>query len=201
MLETGTTGPLIRVAVRAPYPSVRAGLRAMLAAEPGFLLVDEADDEADVTIVDIEGAAGSGDWPRRPAVVLADSPAAFAAAVPAEGMPMAYILKEATSTELTAAVRAVAAGLIALEPAVATLWQRPSLTPAAPSSGSPSLTPRELEVLRLVAAGQPNKSIALQLGISEHTVKFHIGTVLGKLNAASRAEAVALAVRAGLLPL
>jgi DNA-binding NarL/FixJ family response regulator len=173
----------------------------MLVAEPGFLLVEEGDDEADVTVVDIEGGAGSGDWPRRPAVVLADSPSAFAATLPAGGMPMACILKEATSNELAAAVRAVAAGLIALEPAVAALWQRPSFTPAAGSSGSPALTPRELEVLRLVASGQPNKSIALQLGISEHTVKFHIGTVLGKLNAASRAEAVALAVRAGLLPL
>ena len=59
----------------------------------------------------------------------------------------------------------------------------------------------ELDVLRLIAQGLPNKAIALQLGISEHTVKFHVGTVLGKLNAASRTEAVALAVRAGILPL
>lgn len=201
MQEAANTIPLIRVAVRAAYPSVRAGLRAMLAAEPGFLLVDEGDDEADVTVADLDGATSPRNWPRGPAVLLADSPADFAATVPADGIPMAYILKEATGAELAAAVRAVAAGLVVFEPAIAALWQSPQAGDAAVPAGSPTLSPRELEVLRLVAAGQPNKSIALLLGISEHTVKFHVGTVLGKLNAASRAEAVALAVRAGLLPL
>lgn len=200
MHDADRADPMIRVAVRAAYPSVRAGLRALLAAEPGFLLVDDGDDEADVTVADLEGAATPGDWPRGPAVLLADSPAAFAGAVAADGIPRAYILKESSGAELAAAVRAVGAGFVVFEPAVAALWQRPK-PGAATTSGAASLSQRELEVLRLVAAGQPNKSIALKLGISEHTVKFHVGTVLGKLNAASRAEAVALAVRSGLLPL
>ncbi len=63
----------------------------------------------------------------------------------------------------------------------------------------PSLTPRESEVLRQVAAGQTNKSIALKLGISEHTVKFHLGSAMAKLGSASRAEAVAVAIRRGLI--
>ena len=63
----------------------------------------------------------------------------------------------------------------------------------------PGLTPRESEVLRQVAAGQTNKSIALKLGISEHTVKFHLGSAMTKLGAASRAEAVAVAIRRGLI--
>ena len=63
----------------------------------------------------------------------------------------------------------------------------------------PSLTPRESEVLRQVAAGQTNKSIALKLGISEHTVKFHLGSAMTKLGSASRAEAVAVAIRRGLI--
>ncbi len=63
------------------------------------------------------------------------------------------------------------------------------------------LSDREIEVLTHVAAGLPNKGIARELGISEHTVKFHVGTILGKLGAASRTEAVTVAVRGGILPL
>jgi DNA-binding NarL/FixJ family response regulator len=61
------------------------------------------------------------------------------------------------------------------------------------------LTPRELAVLHLVAEGLPNKTIALRLGISEHTVKFHINAILGKLGVASRTEAVVRATRLGLI--
>jgi DNA-binding CsgD family transcriptional regulator len=62
------------------------------------------------------------------------------------------------------------------------------------------LTAREREVLQLVAEGLPNKAIARQLGISEHTAKFHVGSLLGKLGAGSRTEAVTLATRRGILP-
>ena len=61
------------------------------------------------------------------------------------------------------------------------------------------LSPRELQVLALVADGLPNKAIARELGISEHTAKFHVGSVLGKLGAGSRTEAVTLATRHGIL--
>jgi DNA-binding NarL/FixJ family response regulator len=64
-----------------------------------------------------------------------------------------------------------------------------------------SLTAREVQVLRAVAAGQTNKAIALKLGISEHTVKFHLGSAMSKLGAASRAEAVATAIHRGLISL
>jgi DNA-binding NarL/FixJ family response regulator len=63
------------------------------------------------------------------------------------------------------------------------------------------LTERELEVLPLLALGLPNKAVAQRLGISEHTVKFHVGAILSKLGAASRTEAVMIAARRGLLPL
>ncbi|MCC6386326.1 MAG: response regulator transcription factor [Dehalococcoidia bacterium] len=74
-------------------------------------------------------------------------------------------------------------------------------TPAGTSDTGADLTAREREVLTLMAAGLPNKTIALRLGISEHTAKFHVGTVLAKLGAASRTEAVMTAARRGLLPL
>jgi DNA-binding NarL/FixJ family response regulator len=61
------------------------------------------------------------------------------------------------------------------------------------------LTPRELAALRLLAEGLPNKTIALRLGISEHTVKFHVNAILGKLGVASRTEAVVRATRLGLI--
>jgi DNA-binding NarL/FixJ family response regulator len=96
-------------------------------------------------------------------------------------------------------VRAVARGLVVADPAVGLRGARPR----APidDGGIGQLTERELDVLRLLAAGLPNKGIALQLGISEHTVKFHVGSILSRLNAASRTEAVMLAARRGLLPL
>jgi DNA-binding NarL/FixJ family response regulator len=175
----------------------------MLGAEPDFSLVDEGspEDDADVTVVDLDENRAPGDWPAGPAVLLAASPAGFARVASGDGVPRAYLLKESTGPELAAAVRAVAQGLVVLDPAVAALAPK---TPASTTEANPdttTLTARELDVLRLVATGLPNKAIALQLGISEHTVKFHVGTVLGKLSAASRTEAVALAVRAGLLPL
>jgi DNA-binding NarL/FixJ family response regulator len=71
--------------------------------------------------------------------------------------------------------------------------------PARPLGSHETLTPRELEVVELLASGLSNKEIAERLGVSFHTVKFHVNAILGKLGAASRAEAVALAAKAGLL--
>ena len=73
---------------------------------------------------------------------------------------------------------------------------------ATPEPGSASLfTPREQDVLKLLAEGLPNKGVASRLEVSEHTVKFHVNSIMGKLNAQSRTEAVILATRLGLLPL
>lgn len=110
---------------------------------------------------------------------------------------------------MAAAVVAVAQGLVVMDPAVArSLMVAPggvgapgAVGAAARAAATSPLTEREQDVLQLVASGLPNKGIALRLGISEHTVKFHVGSILGKLGAASRTEAVTLAVRTGLLPL
>ena len=67
------------------------------------------------------------------------------------------------------------------------------------AEGGEELTPREVEVLSLLSEGIPNKTIARRLGISEHTVKFHVGSVLSKLGASSRTEAVTIAARRGLI--
>ena len=103
--------------------------------------------------------------------------------------------KTATGQELLEAAGSAAQGEPILHPGTtaALLQQLRGDGPAA------TLTPRESEVVRQVAAGQTNKAIALKLGISEHTVKFHLGSAMSKLGAASRAEAVASAIRQGLI--
>ncbi len=193
--------PALKVAVEAAYPSVRAGLRAMLAgAGPNLEILDGPEDDPDVTVADLDEGAPLDEWPRGPSVLLVTS-AGELAAMPLTGdVPRAYLLKEATADELVAAVTAVARGLVVFDPALASLLaNRPHEQPLL-LEGS-VLSDREIEVLRLVAAGLPNKGIARELGISEHTVKFHVGTILGKLAAASRTEAVTIAVRSGILPL
>jgi len=105
--------------------------------------------------------------------------------------------KIANADELTLAVRQIADGEMVLPPtAASTLLQHLS-----GGSSAEVLSPRELQVVRGVADGLTNKAIALQLGISDHTVKFHLASAMSKLGAASRAEAVALAIQRGLISL
>jgi NarL family two-component system response regulator YdfI len=102
--------------------------------------------------------------------------------------------------QLVAAHEAVAAGLIVLHPAEAD-----AMSPAAETASRPladlaePLTSRESEVLQMLASGVANKEIAARLTISEHTVKFHVASILGKLGAGSRTEAVSIGIRRGLV--
>jgi two-component system, NarL family, response regulator YdfI len=102
--------------------------------------------------------------------------------------------------QIVAGLEAAAAGLIVLHPA-----ELDAMFPAAEPASSPlaeliePLTPRESEVLQMLASGLANKEIATRLAISEHTVKFHVASILGKLGAASRTEAVTLGIRRGLV--
>jgi len=109
----------------------------------------------------------------------------------------ALIKRDALDGSLAAAAIAVAHGLLVLDPELAAVF-----LPSAPlraANMSEALTPREIEVLQLIAEGLTNKSIAQQLDISPHTVKFHVNAILGKLNAQSRTEAVVRATRLGLI--
>ena len=99
---------------------------------------------------------------------------------------------------LAAALRASARGLVSIARAdLSTLLPQEERIEPALRAPAEALTPRELEVLQWMARGLTNRQIARQLQISEHTVKFHAGAVLGKLNARSRAEAVARAIGLG----
>ena len=112
---------------------------------------------------------------------------------------LGLLFRNADAASLVAALRAVDSGITALDPQLAAAIVTARVTPLPPTAGG--LTPREVEVLTLVAEGLPNKSIALRLGISDHTVKFHVNSILSKLNAQSRTEAVMQATRLGLIPL
>jgi len=106
----------------------------------------------------------------------------------------AMLPPDAPSGEIVAAIHAAASGLAAVDPRDLEGW-----LPRIPARETGPLTPREMEVLRMMAEGAANKNIAWKLNISEHTAKFHVASILGKLNAGTRAEAVAIGVKRGLI--
>lgn len=135
-------------------------------------------------------------WPRTfPIIALSDDPAQFSTSAFRTLGVRAALPFHATAQELTGAMRAVHAGLFVLHPEALARAMAVDTTTA---PGAP-LTSREREILELMADGANNRLIATRLGISRHTVKFHVASILAKLDARTRTEAVALALRAGLL--
>jgi DNA-binding NarL/FixJ family response regulator len=137
---------------------------------------------------------------RVPAVLLlGDEPASAWATRALRNGALGVLPRTATADQIIAAVLAVAAGLTVREAADAgaTIHTRAPL----PSQSHPLLTGREVEILGLLAEGLGNKTIAARLGISEHTVKTHVTSVFAKLEVSTRAEAVANAIRLGLIML
>lgn len=211
MVEPADERPLIVLAAAA-YPAVRAGLISLLANGTGLSPVpftgvsgDRFDETApDVIVVELSGDSEAmlEDLELRfrgaPMVLLGSEPRASGPGVGAG--PVAYLPSTVDGPALIASVRAVSAGLVVLAPEYAgAMFQAHPLSPMAIGLPGETLTPREREVLELVASGLPNKAIARELGITEHTVKFHVGSVLDKLGAGSRTEAVTIATRRGIL--
>lgn len=204
---------MIRVLVISPFPTVRAGLRALIEGHDDLevaearVSIDQSSlvqDTADVALVDGESdiAAIEAMARTRPdlAVVLMGGkvPGDLTAAHGARG----YLRRDAGEDEIVAAVRAVGSGLTVVDPVrVKEVLASPEGRQPVQSPSGETLTRREMEVLQLIADGLPNKTIAMQLGISEHTAKFHVSSLLAKLGAFSRTEAVSTAARRGLLVL
>ena len=235
----------VRVAVVSPYPTVRAGLSALVRAQEGWTVIGEMapgallrasgsgpisdlTDPPDVVLADLDGAEDADAidaWldalrPQRGVVVLGSAPSSnpsqrqhqeavrllgsMARVVADQGLGFGALQRDATGEALVAAIAAVAGGLIILDRRVAgallvTPERSHAPTPERLADTEEPLTARELEVLQLLAEGLPNKRLAAQLHISEHTAKFHVSAILLKLGAASRTEAVTLAARRGLL--
>ncbi|HET7037492.1 MAG TPA: response regulator transcription factor [Thermomicrobiaceae bacterium] len=207
---------MIRIMVVDDHPIVRQGLVAALGDEADFAVVGAAGsaqealalaerERPDLVLLDLElpGLSGLEAIP----LLLERSPGCrvlvFTAYDTDERVLGAvragaggYLLKGATAAEIARGVRSVAAGGSALEPHVAA---RLMAEVRAPHQAEHPLTPRERQVLALIARGLASKEIARELAIKEPTVKFHTAALLRKLGADNRAQAVALAAQRGLL--
>lgn len=203
-----------RVLIVDDHPVVRDGLRGIFADEPGFEVVGEAANghdaviqaqalDPDVVLMDLRmprmdgvtAIARLGEVGVRSRVLVLTTYDTERDVLPAiEAGATGYLLKDAPADELLRAVSAAARGETVLSPSVAT-----QLVGRVRQPTEEPLSPRELEVLRLVAAGSTNRQIAAELFISEATVKTHLLHLYGKLDVNDRAAAVAAAFDRGLL--
>lgn len=198
---------MIRLLIAAPSAVMRAGLEALAASNPELRLVG--------SLPDLSGAADL-----HPDVVLSALPLDEIPAPP-ETRPLPLVLltndsqpvwtldalrlgvrallpSNVSQSQILVAVEAAANGLALLDPEdLDALLSSAALAQAAIETTT--LTSRELEVLRMMAEGAANKIIAWKLGISEHTAKFHVASILAKLGASSRTEAVTIGIRQGLV--
>jgi DNA-binding NarL/FixJ family response regulator len=199
----------LRVAVVAEDPLARAGLGALVGddsveviAQTGLLSEALAlrDVAVDVLLVDGEVSSEGADSVESagvPVVALVRDEAEARAALGhgARGV----VRREAGAALVRAAAVAAGAGLVAIDPSLGEPWAPERSSASASARGAEALTPREAEVLQLLAEGLANKEIAARLGISDHTVKFHVNALMVKLGVQSRTEAVVRAARMGWL--
>lgn len=204
-----------RVAVIAEHPVMRAGLVALLERNGYHVATAAASPDtfgdgaapiagADVVLIHLTRQVDAfrpvfARQTSAPVVALLDDVVESPSPVGLlDAGARAVLAHDATEEEIVAAVDAVAAGLVALSERLA----EPMLARQEAQSvaeEAPELTPRERQVLGMVAEGLPNKIIAARLGISEHTVKTHLAALFEKLGVGTRAEAVARGARLGLL--
>ena len=193
------------------HPVFRQGLATILETEPDMVLVGHAANAAeamtafrnhrpDVTLMDLRlpGANGTdaliailGEFPQARIIMLSSSDSDGEIQRALRSGAAGYVLKSMPQDELLAEIRLVHAGKRHVPAEVAARL--------AEHLGEEDLTPRELEVLRLIQGGSKNKQIADRLGISENTVNFHIRNLVDKLGANDRTHAVTIAVRRGLI--
>ena len=194
---------MIRVLVAAPSPVTRVGLETLIASSPGMEL---AGGFPDLTAVEalhpdvVLSALALSEIPPAANGYLAayvvlggESPSGWTQEAVRLGV-RALLPRDASAEQILAAVDAAAAGMLVADPR-----EFEALLPAYTASEPAVLTAREIEVLRMMAEGAANKQIAWKLSISEHTVKFHVASILGKLNAGTRTEAVTIGIRKGLI--
>jgi len=191
---------VIRVAIAAPSTIMRSGLETLIASSPGMEVVGAFADLAPIEALrpDVVLSAAAPDEPSAPLVFLsAEAQPQWTQELARLGV-RAVLPRDASASQIVAAVEAAANGFAVIDPRE--LDSLPSLAASAQASTQPAvLTAREIEVLGMLAEGAANKAIAWKLGISEHTVKFHVASILGKLNASSRTEAVTTGIRKGLI--
>ena len=213
---------MTRVLIAAHSPILRSGLESLIGASSSFDVVKSFDDperlseyltayrgdrQPDLVVFEPSGSHDHSLW--NPAGSDAENPIPVLALLDdleIETLPAwlrtgarAVLPRDADPQQILAAMESVAAGLTVLHPRALDRMLSVKRTGPAVSRQLQPLTPRELEVLDMLAQGLANKTIAWKLGISEHTVKFHIASIFDKLDVATRAEAVAAGMRNGLI--
>lgn len=204
---------LIRILTVDDHPLLREGIAALVNAEPDMKLVAEASNgldavekfrlhRPDVTLMDIQMPELNGveailrihaEFPDARFIVLTTYSGDAQVVSALRAGARAYILKGQVHRELLETIRAVHAGQKRIPPEIA--------AELAQHIADDDLTPREVEILRLVAAGNANKQIADQLSIGEATVKSHVTNILSKLQANDRTHAVTIGLKRGIIQL
>jgi len=218
---------VIRVGVAASARAVRAGLRALLegegsdglsASDPGVQVVydaaslesiDSNTPDLDVLVATADAVSPQGlrqaseQEGRVALLLLTEDPQAASGLLNWPWRAWGLISLNASPEELLAAVRALHEGLLVGAPELMAPLFGMGLSAAVSEASDPAelLTERELQVLQILARGLANKQIAVELHISEHTVKFHVSSIYAKLGVASRTEAVRVGVQRGLVVL
>ena len=205
--------PQIRILVADDHPIVREGLRGLIAIQPDMVVVAEASNgreaiqqfrvhRPDVTVMDLQMPEVNGtdavsairvEFPNAKIIVLTTYAGDVQILRALKAGAQGYLLKAVLHKELPDNIRAVYAGRKVMAPEAA--------AQVAEHSGEEALTPKELEVLRLVALGNANKLIAAQLSISEETVKSRVKNILDKLGANDRTHAVTIGLKRGIIEL
>jgi NarL family two-component system response regulator YdfI len=212
---------VIRVFIVAASPLIRGGLQSMLAdsrfdivgsaadlesisgqlvdVEPDVVLVEAAADAQEELLNALEDAELAQEYP---VIVLSEQPKTAWLSKALHAGVRAVLPRDVAPEQLRAALEAAAAGLVVIHPSELDTVFSATVGPSAPLDELlEPLTRREREVLQMLAAGLANKEIAARLAISDHTVKFHVASILGKLGASTRTEAVSAGIRRGLVML
>ena len=212
---------MIRVFIVAASPLIRGGLQSMLAdsrfdivgsvadlesisgqlvdVEPDVVLVEAAAGAQEELLNTLEDAELAQEYP---VIVLSEQPKTAWLSKALRAGVRAVLPRDVAPEQLRAALEAASAGLVIIHPSELDTVFSATVGPSAPLDELlEPLTRREREVLQMLAAGLANKEIAARLAISDHTVKFHVASILGKLGASSRTEAVSAGIRRGLVML
>jgi NarL family two-component system response regulator YdfI len=204
-------GGVIRVLLAAASTVRRAGLEALLKQAPSVKLAGSlhgppalaqyaAQLQPDVVLLDLESETSGGESAAVSVVALIDGPSADWTAQALRSGVKAILPRDSGMDEILSAIQAAHAGLVLLDPEVTQNLAARIRTPSTQSATAlDDLTPREIEVLRMLAEGLGTREMAARLGISDHTVKFHISSILDKLGAATRTEAVTMGIRMGII--
>jgi DNA-binding NarL/FixJ family response regulator len=204
---------VIRVLVTDDHPLLRDGIAALIGSEEDMELIGEASNgrealdlfrkhQPDITLMDLQmpemngiDAIGAirGEFPEARIIVLTTHPGDVQVSRAFKAGARAYLMKSELRKELLKTIRAVHAGQKRMSPEVA--------SELAEHVTDGALTPREVEVLRLVAAGNANKEIGVRLSLTEVTIKSHVKNILAKLEANDRTHAVTIALKRGIIDL